>query len=159
MKRKAVLITAAMAAVAAIVVLTTGAFAGTASRSDQPPDGFAAFISCLASHGVQVPSGDPAAVKPWLADHQSDPKVQAALEACAGTANTGAGKQPGGTEPGTTADALVACLERHGVDVPSDAKQTPGALKPWLIGAMQQPSVKAALDDCTGGPPPSGHNK
>ena len=62
---------------------------------------------------MQVPSDDPAAVKPWLADHQSDPAVQAALEACAGPDNTGAGKKAGGTEPGPTADALVACLERH----------------------------------------------
>ena len=113
MKRKALLITAAAAAVAAIVVLTTGIGAGTASRSDQPGDSFAALISCFASHGVQVPSDDPAAVKPWLADHQSDPAVQAALEACAGPDNTGAGKKAGGTEPGPTADALVACLERH----------------------------------------------
>ena len=35
-------------------------------------------------------------------------------------------------------------------------EQTPGALKLWLSGAMQQPAVKAALDDCTGGPPPNG---
>jgi hypothetical protein len=159
MKRKALLITAAAAAVAAIVVLTTGAFAGAAGRSDQPGDGFAAFISCLASHGVQVPSDDPAAVKPWLADHQSDPAVQAALEACAGAPNTGAGKNAAGTEPGPTAATLVACLERHGVDVPSDAKQTPAALKPWLTGAMQQPAVKAALNECTGGPAPNGQKK
>ena len=111
------------------------------------------------THGVQVPSDDPAAVKPWLADHQSDPAVQAALEACAGPDNTGAGKKAGGTEPGPTADALVACLERHGVDVPSDAKQTRGALKPWLTGAMQQPTVKAALNECAGGPAPNRQKK
>jgi hypothetical protein len=159
MKRKALLITAAAAAVAAIVVLTAGISAGTAGRSDQPGDGFDAFISCLKSHGVQVPSDGPAAVKPWLGEHQSDPAVQAALEACAGADTTGVGKNTGGSEPGPTAAELVACLERHGVDVPSDAKQTPGALKPWLSGAIQQPTVKAALDDCTGGPPPNGQNK
>jgi hypothetical protein len=156
MKRKALLVIAAAAAVAAIVVLTTGAIAGTASRSDQPGDGFAAFTSCLASHGVQLPSDDPAAVKPWLADHQSDPAVQAALDACAGPADTGAGKNTHGTEPGPTTAALVACLEQHGVDVPSDAKETPAALKPWLIGAIQQPSVGAALNECGGGPAPNG---
>jgi hypothetical protein len=159
MKRKALLVIAAAAAVAAIVVLTTGAVAGTSGRSEQPGDGFAPFISCLASHGVQVPSDDPAAVKPWLADHQSDPAVQAALEACAGTANTGAGKGANGTEPGPTPDALVACLERHGVDVPSDAKQTPGALKEWLSGAMQQPTVTAALNECAGSAAPNGQKK
>jgi hypothetical protein len=158
MKRKVVFITAAAAAVAAIVALTAGAFAGTASRSDQPGDSFAAFTSCLASHGLQVPSDDPAAVKPWLADHQSDPAVQAALEACAGPDSTGAGKKAGGTERGPSVADLVACLERHSVDVPSDA-QTPSALKPWLSGAMQQPAVKAALDDCTSGPPPNGQKK
>jgi len=158
MKRKALLITAAVGAVAAIVVLTTGISSGTAGRSDQPGDGFAAFVSCLVSHGVQVPS-DPAAVKPWLGDHQSDPAVQAALEACAGAADTGEGKNAGGTDAGPTVAELIACLERHGVDVPSDAKQTPDALKPWLSGAMQQPAVKTALDDCTGGPPRNGQNK
>jgi hypothetical protein len=156
MKRKALLAFAAAGAVAAIVMLTTGAFAGTAGRSDQPGDGFAAFVSCLASHGVQVPSDDPAAVKRWLGDrYESDPAVQAALEACAGAADTGAD----GTEPGPTAPALAACLERHGVDIPSDAKETPGALKQWLSGAMEQGTVSAAVDECAGGPAPNGQKK
>jgi len=159
MKRKALIVIAAAAAVAAIVVLTTGATAGTASHSDEPGDGFAAFIACLASHGVQVPSDDPASVKPWLGDHQSDPAVKAALEACAGPANPGASKGAGGTEPGPTPAALVACLEQHGVDVPSDVKDAPDTLKPWLAGALQQPSVKAAVDACTGGPAPDGTKK
>jgi len=165
MKRKAFLAIAAAAAVAAIVVLTTGAFGGTGAPSDQSGDGFAAFISCLASHGVQVPSDDPAAVKQWLGQRsQDDPVVQAALEACAGAADTGGGKTGGGnerngTEPGPTPAELVACLQRHRVDVPSDVKQTPGALKPWLVEAMQQPSVKAAVDDCTGGPPSNEQKK
>jgi hypothetical protein len=163
MKRKALLVIAAAAAVAAIVVLTTGAFAGTAGRSDQSDDGFPAFISCLASHGVQVPSDDPAAVKRWLGDRlASDPAVQAALDACAGADKSGAGKTGGGNnadEPGPTAAALVACLERHGVDVPSDAKETPGALKQWLVGAMDQPSVSAAVDECAGGPAPNDQKK
>jgi hypothetical protein len=143
MKRKALLAFAAAGAVAAIVVLTTGAFAGTAGRSDQPGDGNAAFISCLASHGVQVPSDDPGAVKRWLGDHQGDPAVQAALQACA-PADGGSNADVSGPTPAE----LAACLEQHGVDVPSDAKQDPGALKQWLHGAMQQPSVKAALDAC-----------
>jgi hypothetical protein len=159
MKRKALLIIAAAAAVAAIVVLTTGAFAGTTGRSDQPGDGPAAFISCLALHGVQVPTDDPAAVKRWLGDHQNDPAVQDALDACAGAAETGAGKEGDDTEPGPTAPELAACLERHGVDVPSDAKETPGALKQWLIGAMEQPGVRPAVDECVNGPAPNGQKK
>jgi hypothetical protein len=150
MKRKALLAIAAAAAVAAIVLLTTGAVAGTAGRSDQPPDGFAAFISCLASHGVQVPSDDPAAVKPWLGDHQSDPAVQAALDACPGP-----GDSANGTGPGPTPATLVACLEQHGVDVPSDVKDAPDKLKQWLVGALQQTTVKTAVEDCTGGPAPN----
>jgi hypothetical protein len=146
-KRKAVLVIAAAAAVAAIVALTTGTFAGATGRSDPPGDGFAAFTSCLASHGVQVPSDDPAAVKRWLSDHQSDPAVQAAAQVCAPPDDTGGDLTPA---------ELAACLEQHGVDVPSDAKQDPGALKQWLHEAMQQPSVSAALDDCTGGPAPKG---
>src|SRR5262249_52590150 len=99
MKRKALLAIAAAAAVAGVVVLTTGASGGTAGRSDQPDDGFAAFISCLASHGAQVPSDDPAAVKQWLGERsQDDPVVQAALEACAGAADMGGGKTGGGNE-------------------------------------------------------------
>jgi hypothetical protein len=143
MKRRALLAFAAAGAITAIVVLTTGAFAGNSGRSDQPGDGNAGFISCLASHGVQLPSNYPATVKPWLADHQSDPAVQAALEACAPadeSSNTGVS--------GPTPAELVACLEQHGVDVPSDAKQDGGALKEWLHGAIDQPSVKAAVDAC-----------
>jgi hypothetical protein len=165
MKRKAFLVIAAAAAVAAVVVLTTGAFGGTAGRSDQQDDGFAAFISCLASHGVQVPSDDPAAVKQWLGERsQDDPVVQAALEACAGVADTGGGKTGGGnerngTEPGPTPAELVACLERHRVDVPSGVKEAPDTLKQWLVGVMDQPSVSSAVEDCTGGPPPNGQKK
>jgi len=154
MKRKALLVIAAAAGVAAIVVLTTGAFAGTSGRSDQPGDGFTTFTSCLASHGVQVPSDDPAAVKQWLGDHESDPGVQAALEAC-----RGGDEKAGGTESGPTPAALVACLEQHGVDVPSDVKEAPGAIKQWLVTAIKQPSVSAALDDCVGGTAPEGQKK
>jgi hypothetical protein len=155
MKRKALLLIAAAAGVAAIVVLTTGAFAGTTGRSDEPP-GFATFVSCLASHGVQVPSDDPATVKQWLGAHsQDDPVVQAALDACAGGADTRGGNESNGTEPGPTPAELVACLERHRVDVPSDVKEAPDTLKQWLAGVIDQPSVRAALDDCTSGPPPN----
>jgi hypothetical protein len=143
MKRTALLAFSAAGAITAIVVLTTGAFAGTSGRSNQPGDGTAALVSCLASHGVQVPSNDPGAVKRWLDDHQSDPAVQAALHACApadGGSNAGVS--------GSTPAELAACLEQHGVDVPNDAKETPGAIKQWLHGAMQQPSVKAALNAC-----------
>jgi hypothetical protein len=149
MKRKALLVIAAAAAVAAVVVLTTGAFAGSTLRSDRPGDE-AGLVSCLASQGVQVPNDDPAGVKQWLADHQSDPAVEAALQAC----------QPSdGTEDISTPAALVTCLEQHGVDVPSNVKQTPDGLKPWLVEAMKQPGVSAALDACTGGPPPNGQTK
>jgi len=160
MKRKALLAFAAAGAITVIVVLTTGAFAGASGRSDQPGDGNAAFISCLASHGVQIPSDDPAAVKQWLGERsQDDPAVQAALDACAGSADTGGGDEGNGTEPGPTPAELVACLERHRVDVPSDVKQNPDALKPWLVEAMQDPSVSAAVDACTGGPAPNGQKK
>lgn len=142
MKRKTFLAFAAAGAITAIVVLTTGAFAGTSGRSDQPGDGNAALISCLTSHGVQVPSDDPGAVKRWLGDHQSDPTVQAALDVCAPDRGSNAGVS------GPTPAELVACLERHGVDVPSDVKDAPDTIKEWLHGAMQQPGVKAALDAC-----------
>ena len=154
MKRKALLAFATTGAITAIVVLTTGAFAGSSGRSDQPGDGNAAFISCLASHGVQVPSDDPGAVKQWLGDHQSDPAVQAALNACA-PADGGSNADVSGPTPAE----LVACLKRHGVEVPSDAKQDPGAFKHWLAGVVDQPTVKAALDACTGGPAPNGKKK
>jgi hypothetical protein len=150
MRRKAVLIIAAAAALAAVVVVVTaGAFAGASGRSDQPGDG--GFVSCLASHGVRVPSDDPAAVKQWLSDRQNYPVVQAALDACAP-----GDQQAGGTESEPTPAALVACLERHVSDVPSDVKENPDALKPWLAEAMKQPGVRAAVDACAGGPPPNG---
>lgn len=150
MKRKALLAIAAAGAVAAIIVLTTGAFAGTSGRAGQPGDGNGTFISCLASHGVQVPSDDPGAVKRWLGDHESDPAVRAALEACAPPDKTGTDLTPA---------QLAACLEQHGVAVPSDARRDPGAFKQWLHEAMQTPSVGAALKGCTGGPAPNGQKK
>jgi hypothetical protein len=154
MKRKALLVIAAAAGVAAIVVLTTGALAGTSGRSNQPGAGFTAFTSCLASHGVQVPSDDPAAVKQWLGDHENDPGVQAALEACA-SGNENAGEEVTGPTPA----ALVACLEQHGVDVPNDVKEAPDTIKQWLVTAIKQPSVRAALDECVGGTAPEGQKK
>jgi hypothetical protein len=150
MKRKTPLGIAIAAAVAAIVVLTTGAAAGTpgrSGRSSQLGDPGATWVSCLASHGVQVPSNDPSVVKPWLANQQNDPAVQAALQACT---------QPDVTDTSPTPAELVTCLEQHGIDVPSDAKQDPGALKQWLGGAIDQPSLKAALDECTSSPAPGG---
>jgi hypothetical protein len=140
MRRKALLLIAAAAAVAAIVVLTTGAFAGTTNRSDQSDGGTGDFLSCLASQGVQVPTDDPTGVKQWLADDQDDPAVQAGLEAC---------RPQDGTHAGPTPDALVTCLEQHGVDVPSDVKENADGLKPWLAEAMKQSTVSAALDACT----------
>lgn len=150
MKRKTLLVIAAAAGIAAIVVWTTGAFAGTAGHSDHQSDGPGDLVSCLASHGVQVPSDDPAGLKQWLAEHQSDPAVQAALDACADL-------DPGGTD--STPAELIACLEQHSVDVPSDVKQDPGGFKRWLAGAIVQPTVQSAVNDCTGGPPPSGQTK
>jgi hypothetical protein len=100
---------------------------------------------------VQVPSDDPAAVKQWLGEHsQDDPTVQAAIDACAGP-------DTGGTD--STPAELIACLEQHRVDVPSDVKQDPGMFKQWLAGAMDQPTVQSAVDDCMSGPPPSGQKK
>jgi hypothetical protein len=145
MKRKALLAFAAAGAITTIVVLATGAFAGTSRRSDPPGDSNnAALVSCLASHGVQVPSNDPGTEKLWLGDHQSDPAVHAALDACAPNFNSNTGVS------GSTPAELAACLVQHGVDVPNDVKDSPapGALKEWLHGAMQQPSVKAAIDAC-----------
>jgi hypothetical protein len=158
MTRKALLVVAAaaaMGAVGAILVLTTGTSAGKTGRSDQPSDRFAAFISCLASHGVQLPSDDPVQVKQWLADRQSDSAMQAALQACGAGDRT----QGDGTEPGPTLAELVACLERNGVDVPSDVRATPDKLKPWLAGVIDQPNVEAAVEQCTTTPPRNGQKK
>ncbi|HET8752021.1 MAG TPA: hypothetical protein VFM43_05795 [Gaiellaceae bacterium] len=152
MKRKTLLALGAAASIAAIVVLTTTAFAGTGGgRPAQRGDSSDPFVACLAAHGVQVPSDDPAMVKQWLSQHsQDDPKVQAALAACSDNGTGGTDSAP--------AD-LIACLEQHRVDVPSDVKQDPGAFKQWLVGAMDQPAVRSAVDDCTSGPPPSGQKK
>lgn len=150
MNRKTALVIAG-AASAAIALLTTGAFAGTSGRSDQPGVGSGDLVSCLAAHGVQVPTSDPAGVKQWLGEHsQDDPAVRAALNACAGP-------DTGGTD--STPAELIACLEQHRVDVPSNVTQDPSAFKQWLAGANDQPTVQSAVDDCTGGTPPSGHTK
>jgi ribosomal protein S18 acetylase RimI-like enzyme len=76
-----------------------------------------------------------------------------------GWGEDGRGQRAQWAEPGPTPAELVACLERHPVDVPSGVKEAPDTLKQWLVGVMDQPSVSSAVEDCTAGPPPNGQKK
>ena len=150
MKRKTLLAIATASAAAAITVLATGAFGGTPTKSDQPGDGVTPFVSCLASHGVQVPSQDLADVKPWLLGQQNDPTVQAAVQACAPS---------DAADNGPTQAQIVSCLAQHGVDVPSDDQNDPAAFKHWAAGIRTQPNDNAALNACTGDSAANGPTK
>jgi RES domain-containing protein len=150
MRRKTLLAIATASAAAAITVLATGAFGGTPAKSDQPGDGVTTFVSCLASHGVQVPSQDLGDVKQWLMAKQNDPTVQAAVQACAPS---------DAADTGPTQAQVVTCLAQHGVDVPSDVQNDPAAFKQWVAGARTQPNVGAALNTCTGDSATNGQTK
>jgi hypothetical protein len=96
------------------------------------------LTTCLRAHGVQPPdTTDPLVLKTWLGRrYQSDPAVEAALEACAPPEKKEATSAPSLAE-------LRACLVRAGIGVPAGVD-----LKEWLGRAVDQRRVKQALRTC-----------
>ena len=96
------------------------------------------LITCLRSHGAQPPdTTDPAVLKTWLGQrYQSDPAVEAALQACAPPEKKETTSTPSLTE-------LRACLLQAGIGVPTGVN-----LKEWLGRVVDQTRVKQALRTC-----------
>ncbi|MEZ5145172.1 MAG: hypothetical protein R2726_22080 [Acidimicrobiales bacterium] len=146
----AVVVLGAAAACSATSATTTDA-AGpstTAAASSGSPPGTGgadrqAWRDCLAQHGVTLPTrgqGGPGDTAGANAGGQgggfggldtSDPKVQDAMNACAGLRPAGSGNGPGGQ----AAQAYLTCLRDHGVTVPSTPPGTDAS------GRRTRPSI------------------
>jgi hypothetical protein len=124
-------------------------------------DGVAALAACLRSHGLAGAPDDALALKPWIAQRQSqDPlAVKRAMSACQ-EYQTGGPDKPKYAEKrelsASDVAKLVACMRDNGLDAPSD----PVALKRWLQQEEQShpddvarvmPKCKMQLDP---NPPP-----
>jgi hypothetical protein len=115
--------TAASAAVAAAITIPAGA--------DQNGDPDAQFVSCLRSHGADIPAGTQgAAIKEWVGAHQNDDATMRALKAC--DVNSPAPQE------------LVTCLRAQGLDVPATIDQ----LKAWIAQHADDASARPAFEAC-----------
>jgi hypothetical protein len=104
-------------------------FALPALAGDRASDPDAAFVSCLRSHGADIPAETRgAAIKNWLIAHPS-------AESAAADCKPNAGPAPA---------ELVACLRAQGLQPPSAAEE----LKPWLGRLMESGDAKEALRAC-----------
>ena len=132
-----------LAATALAAAITIPALAQDGSGGAQDP-ALARFTACLTAHGVTPPAGlGGRELKQWLAAHQDEATVSAAMQACAG--------------PDRTDDKLVelrACLRNHGVDV-GDA---PDQLKGKMLELSRTDAGRAILNACNSEPakPPAG---
>ncbi len=120
----------AAAAIAAVALPAVGADSKTPRRQAQP-DGasFSTFVACLHSHGLADAPADPAALKPWLATHESsDPDaVKAAMLACDDKGPV----EKRAVVQGPDFQELVTCVRAHGLDAPT----APDAFKRWVAEA------------------------
>ena len=130
--------TSAVAAIAAVALPAVGADSKTPRKQAKPDGDFAAFVSCLHSHGLADAPTDPAQLKPWLgAREASDPdSVKAAMAACDD-------KRPDQRREvrGPDIEKIIACIRSHGLDAPT----APDAFKRWM--AEKEASDPGALDN------------
>jgi hypothetical protein len=131
-------ITLTAAAASALAAAAIVALPAVGDDSNNGPDNVAALAACLRSHGLDGAPNDPAALKPWIAQRQSqDPDgVKRAMSACE-EYQTGGPDKPKFEERRELSDAdvakIVACIRANGLDAPSD----PVALKSWLTQEEQ----------------------
>jgi hypothetical protein len=132
----------AVAAVAAVALPAVGADSKTPRKQARTDGDFAAFVSCLRSHGLADAPADPAALKPWLgAREASDPdSVKAAMAAC------NAPDEQRVVVRGPDSKEFAACLRSHGLDAPT----APDAFKRWFAdeGAAHPEALKTAMGAC-----------
>jgi hypothetical protein len=146
------LVAAAVAAVTAVAVVALPAIGDDGNGSTDPD--VTAFAACLRAHGLPGAPNDPTTLKPWIAGQQADNPlaVKRAMLACDQHPSKPAADKPGpDAGAGPDADAVIACVRRHGIDAPTD----PVAFKQWLAGQMSNASssLRAALEDCKILPP------
>jgi cytochrome c553 len=154
-------ITLTAAAASALVAAAVVALPAIGDDSNNGPSNVAALAACLRTHGLDGAPDDPAALKPWIAQRQSqDPlAVKRAMNACQ-EYQTGGPDKPKFAEKrelsASDVAKLVACMRDNGLDAPSD----PVALKRWLQQEEQShpddvarvmPKCKMQLDP---NPPP-----
>jgi cytochrome c553 len=154
-------ITLTAAAASALATAAVVALPAVGDDSNNGPSNVAALAACLRSHGLDGAPDDAAALKPWIAQRQTqDPQgVKAAMNACQ-EYQTGGPDKPKVEERRELSDSnvakLVACMRDNGLDAPSD----PVALKRWLQQEEQShpddvarvmPKCKMQLDPS---PPP-----
>jgi hypothetical protein len=144
---------AAAAAVAAIAVVALPAIGDSGSprqRAGTDAD-FATFVACLRANGLAGAPTAPEDLKPWLAAKEvSDPQAtEAAERACkARMAKPVTGNGP-------SVEDFVACLRRHGVDVPA----APDAVKRWLAGQPPSDVLRECKLELDPGPKPGDPGK
>jgi hypothetical protein len=135
--------TSAVAAIAVVALPAVGADSKTTRKQAKPDGDFAAFVSCLRSHGLAgAPSDDPVELKPWLgAREASDPgSVKAAMAACDDKLPA---ERPV-VARGPDIEKVIACVRAHGLDAPT----APDAFKRWV--ADKEASDPGALDAALG---------
>ena len=132
--------TSAVAAIAAVALPAVGADSKTPRKQAKPDGDFAAFVSCLHSHGLADAPTDPAQLKPWLgAREASNPdSVKAAMAACDDKLPDQRREVVRG---GPDIEKIIACVRSHGLDAPT----APDAFKRWV--AEKEASDSGALDD------------
>ena len=130
----------AVAAIAAVALPAVGADSKTPRKQAKADGDFAAFVSCLHSHGLADAPTDPAQLKPWLgAREASDPdSVKAAMAACDDKLPDRRHEVRGG---GPDIEKIIACVRSHGLDAPT----APDAFKRWM--AEKEASDPGALDN------------
>jgi hypothetical protein len=131
--------TSAVAAIAAVALPAVGADSKTPRKQAKADGDFAAFVSCLRSHGLAEAPADPAQLKPWLgAREASDPgDVKAAMAAC----DDKLPDQRHEVAKGPGIEKIIACVRAHGLDAPT----APDAFKRWV--ADKEASDPDGLDD------------
>lgn len=149
-------VAAAVAAVAAVAVVALPAIGDNGNGNGTPDPDVTALAACLRAHGLPGAPSDPTTLKPWIAAKQADNPlaVKRAMVACDHSQPDRRADKPGAQGPGPDADAVIACVRRHGIDAPTD----PMAFKEWLAGQMANASssLRAALQDCKILPPDAG---
>jgi hypothetical protein len=134
--------TSAVAAIAVVALPAVGADSKTPRRQAKPDGDFAAFVSCLHSHGLADAPTDPVELKSWLgAREASDPDaVKAAMAACDDKVQD----EKRAVVRGPDIQELIACVRSHGLDAPT----APEAFKRWL--AEKDASDPGALSRVVG---------
>jgi hypothetical protein len=97
------------------------------------------LVSCLRSHGLDVPS-DNGALKRWIFEHRDDAGAQDAFKAC--DFNPMPRDE---AKAGPSPKDIVTCLRAKGADVPADADGI--ALKTWIGQHADADAVKACVGE------------